>query len=139
MTPIHLYTYGTLQLPQIMSRIVGREVLGRPARLVGYARYRIVDRVYPAIVEAPGAELSGVVYERLDPAELERLDHYEGPTYERRVVHVDVGSAALEACTYVLRAEHVHRLSAEPWDLERFEREHLVSYLARISFTLRAP
>jgi len=139
MTPPHLYTYGTLQLPQIMGQIVGRAVRGRPAQLAGYARYRIRDRVYPAIIEAPGATLEGVVYELLEPAELARLDDYEGPLYERRVVTVEVDAGQLEAHTFVLRAEHVHRLSAEPWDLERFEREHLTSYLARISVTLRAP
>ena len=139
MTPTHLYTYGTLQLPQIMSQIVGRQMLGRPARLTGYVRYRVRDRVYPAIVEAAGEMLMGVVYEQLEPAELERLDHYEGPLYERRTVQVQAGGATLDACTYVLRAEHVGRLSTEAWDLERFEREHLASYLARISVTLRAP
>lgn len=139
MTPSLLYTYGTLQLPQIISQIVGRELSGRPALLSGYARYRIHDRVYPAIVEAAGAELAGVVYDGLAALDLERLDDYEGPIYERRVVPVDVAGAALAACTYVLRAEHVHRLSLEPWDLAQFEREHLASYLARISVTLRAP
>lgn len=135
----HLYTYGTLQLPAIMSQIVGRALLGRPARLSGYARYRIRDRVYPAIIEAPGAELAGVVYELLQPRELARLDDYEGAMYERRVVAVELGGACIEANAYVLRPEHVHRLSAEPWDLGHFEREHLASYLARISVTLRAP
>ena len=139
MTPAHLYTYGTLQLPQIMSQIVGRPALGRPARLAGFARFRIRDRVYPAIVESPGAEVDGVVYEGLTAEELVRLDDYEGPIYERRAVEIEVVGAALAACTYVLRPEHMTRLSREPWDLARFEREHLASYLARISITLRAP
>jgi gamma-glutamylcyclotransferase (GGCT)/AIG2-like uncharacterized protein YtfP len=139
MTPPHLYTYGTLQLPQIISQIVGRPVLGRPARLAGFARYRIRDRVYPAIVESPGAELEGVVYEGLAADELLRLDDYEGPIYERIAVQIEVEGAALAACTYVLRPEHRARLSTEPWDLVSFEQEHLASYLARISVTLRAP
>ena len=139
MLPTHLYTYGTLQLPEIMSQIVGRAVLGRAARLSGFARYRIRDRVYPAIVESPGAQLSGVVYDGLGPEELVRLDDYEGPIYERRVVEIEVDGDVLLACTYVLRPEHAARLSTEPWDLERFEREHLASYLARIAVTLRAP
>jgi len=139
MTPPPLYTYGTLQLPQIMSQIVGRPVLGRPARLTGFARFRIRDRVYPAIVASPGAEVGGVVYEGLAAEELVRLDDYEGPIYERRAVEIESAGVALAACTYVLRAEHVARLSSEPWDLARFEREHLASYLARISVTLRAP
>jgi gamma-glutamylcyclotransferase (GGCT)/AIG2-like uncharacterized protein YtfP len=139
MTPPHLYTYGTLQLPQIMSQIVGRPVLGRPARLSGFARYCIRDRVYPAIVESPGSEVGGVVYEGLAGEELARLDDYEGPIYERRTVEIEVAGACLSAATYVLRPEHRARLSREPWDLAHFEREHLESYLARISVTLRAP
>lgn len=139
MSPAPLFTYGTLQLPQIMSQIVGRPALGQPARLLGFARYRVLDRVYPAIVESPGAEVSGVVYGGLDLAELARLDHYEGPLYERRLVAIEGAGEPLAACTYVLRPEHAARLSSEPWDLERFEREHLASYLARISVTLRAP
>ena len=139
MTPAHLYTYGKLQLPQIMSHIVGRPAIGRPARLSGFARFRIRDRVYPAIVESPGVEIDGVVYEGLAADELVRLDDYEGPIYERRAVAIEVAGATLAACTYVLRPEHAARLSSEPWDLARFEREHLAGYLARISVTLRAP
>lgn len=139
MSPPNLYTYGTLQLPQIMSQIVGRPVFGRPARLAGFARFCIRDRVYPAIIQSPGAEVEGVLYEQLTAEELARLDDYEGPIYERRTVEIDAAGTRLSACTYVLRPEHGARLSSEPWELDVFEREHLASYLARISITLRAP
>jgi gamma-glutamyl AIG2-like cyclotransferase len=139
MTTHRLYAYGTLQLAPIISLIVGREITARPATLSGYSRYRIADRVYPAIVEASGGSVLGVLYEYLDAAEMERLDVYEGPLYERRDLAVDVGGTLIPACTYVLRPEHAHRLSRDEWDLEQFEREHLDSYLTRISATYRAP
>jgi gamma-glutamylcyclotransferase (GGCT)/AIG2-like uncharacterized protein YtfP len=135
----HVYAYGTLQVPAIIAQIVGREVVGCPARLSGYARWCIEGRLYPAIVEAPASEVDGIVYPGLDTAELERLDTYEGELYERRELPVRVGDVTIAACTYVLRAEHAHWLSREPWDLARFEREHLASYLARVSRTSRAP
>jgi gamma-glutamylcyclotransferase (GGCT)/AIG2-like uncharacterized protein YtfP len=139
MTVHHLYAYGTLQVGAIFAQIVGRAIEGRAATLAGYARYRISDRVYPAIVEAPGNEVPGVVYLGLTAEELARLDVYEGHLYERREVRVWEGAGTLLVDTYVLRSEHRHRLSSEPWDRERFEREHLASYLADISTTSRAP
>jgi hypothetical protein len=73
------------------------------------------------------------------PLELERLDDYEGELYERRSLGVWVGAQTLQAFTYLLRREYRALLSAEPWQLADFEREHLASYLSRISLTRRAP
>jgi hypothetical protein len=137
--PHHLYAYGTLQLPEIVSQIVGRPLSAQPATLLGYVRFRVADRVYPAIVEEPAGEVTGVVYRDLSPTELTRLDVYEGDLYERRQISVVVGARSLLASTYVLRPEHSHRLSSELWDLEHFRRDHLESYLACISVTSRAP
>jgi hypothetical protein len=139
MTTHRLYAYGTLQLTPIISLIVGRPLEGQPATLSGYARYRIADRVYPGIVEATGGSVSGVMYAGLDATEMDRLDTYEGPLYERRDLLVEVGGALIPACTYVLRPEHAQRLSTESWDIAQFRREHLEGYLARISTTYRAP
>lgn len=139
MTLHHLYAYGTLQVGAIFAQIVGRTIESRPATLAGYVRYRISDRVYPAIVEAASSEVPGVVYLGLTASELTRLDLYEGHLYQRREVRVWQGDGTLLVETYVLRPEHRHRLSSEAWDLERFEREHLASYLADVSATSRAP
>ena len=134
-----LYAYGTLMVPSIISLIVGRPLVGQPARLLGYARFRILDRVYPAIVEAPGGDVPGVLYPGIEEPELSSLDTYEGAFYERRDLSVLVAGQATPASTYVLRDEHRSRLSNEPWDLARFERDHLASYLARVTETSRAP
>jgi len=138
-TTQHLYTYGTLQVEAIIELIVGRPLRGAAARLEGYARYRVAGRVYPAIVEALGSEVSGVLYSDLEAAELDRLDLYEGELYERREVSVWVGSGRVAAATYVVRPELRHRLSSEAWDLAGFQRHHLDAYLALISKTSRAP
>lgn len=139
MTTEHLYTYGTLQVGAIIEHIVGRPLAGVPARLDDYARFRVRGRVYPAIVEAAGSQVSGVLYVGLEAAELERLDYYEGDLYERREVCVWAGPVAHRAATYVLRPELRHELSDEPWDFVGFLRDHLETYLAQVSATSRAP
>jgi len=136
---ICLFTYGTLQNADVFAQVVGRSWLSSPARLEGYARYRVNHKPYPAIVAEPGAQVHGALYSGVTPLELERLDDYEGELYERRSLRVWVGTQALEAFTYLLRQEYRALLSAEAWELADFEREHLASYLSRISLTRRAP
>jgi gamma-glutamylcyclotransferase (GGCT)/AIG2-like uncharacterized protein YtfP len=139
MTTDYLYAYGTLQVPAIFENIVGRALEGYPATLEGYACHRMRERVYPAIVRHAGGRVAGLVYAGLSSAELDRLDHYEGEFYERRVLALFAGGARIEAHAYVLRSEHRHRLSSDTWDLDAFIRDHLASYLKRIRVTSKAP
>ena len=135
----HLFTYGTLQNAEILAQVVGRSWPSSPAVLKGYARYRVNDKPYPAIVEEPGAQVQGSLYSGVTEPELARLDDYEGELYERCSLRVWVGTQALDASTYLLRPEYRALLSAELWELADFEREHLAGYLSRISVTRRAP
>ena len=137
--PSNLFTYGTLQNAEILAQVVGRSWPSSPALLNGYARYRVNDKPYPAIVEQPGAQVQGSLYSGVSQPELERLDEYEGELYQRCALRVWVGTQAVDAFTYLLRGEYRALLSVELWELADFEREHLASYLSRISVTRRAP
>jgi gamma-glutamylcyclotransferase (GGCT)/AIG2-like uncharacterized protein YtfP len=139
MSPGCLFAYGTLQVAEIFEHIVGRALPGCPALLQGYARYRVAQRVYPAIVRQPGAYVSGLLYSGLDARELEHLDVYEGELYQRTLLEVQASGTRVEAWTYVLGDAHLEQLAPDAWDLETFQREHLTSYLKRVSVTRRAP
>jgi gamma-glutamylcyclotransferase (GGCT)/AIG2-like uncharacterized protein YtfP len=129
MTQHHLYAYGTLQVPEVLELVIGRRVASRPGELEGYARYRLHNRVYPAIMERPGGRVTGLVYLGLDAREMECLDAYEGPLYERRTLTLRADGEQIEAITYVLGNEHRELMSKHPWDLEAFSRDHLADYL----------
>ena len=62
----------------------------------------LAGEVYPAIVEAAGETVDGLVYRGLDGRQLARLDRFEGEMYRRVRVAVLVGDAALQAQVYVL-------------------------------------
>ena len=129
----HLYAYGTLQVPEVLRQVIGRGVASRPAVLEDYARYRLRHSVYPGIVEHPGGRVTGLVYSGIEAHEVERLDAYEGALYERRALTLWVEGEKIEALGYVLRSEHRGQLSQDPWDLEKFSREHLSGYLKLVS------
>jgi gamma-glutamylcyclotransferase (GGCT)/AIG2-like uncharacterized protein YtfP len=134
-----LFAYGTLQLPEILAQVVGRSWPGSRAELVGYRRYPLRGKPYPAIVEEESARVVGLLYPGVSPLELDLLDRYEGELYERRLVTVNVGPLPEPAFVYVLGKRNAEQLAAGEWDLGRFARDQLPSYLAQVSVTRRAP
>jgi gamma-glutamylcyclotransferase (GGCT)/AIG2-like uncharacterized protein YtfP len=137
--PISLFAYGTLQLPDVLQAVVGQRWRGEPALLVGYGRYRVRGKPYPAVIAEPAGNVAGLLYEGIGDEELALLDSYEGELYERRTVSVRAGGDACPAVVYVLGEQHRSLLSSEGWELGEFEREHLAGYLQRIALTRRAP
>ena len=103
---IPLFSYGTLQLPEVQHATYGRLLEGRPDALTGY---RLVPLTItdPEVVALSGApihmiacrtgdpveRIPGVVY-RITPAELEATDDYEGDAYGRIEVILESGAAA---------------------------------------------
>ncbi len=126
-----VFTYGTLAFAEVMEAVAGRAFASEPATLEGFVRLCVRGVVYPGVRARPGAAVDGVLYRGLDAAALARLDRFEGALYERRrlAVRLERG-ASCDAWVYVVPEALAHRLADEPWDPERFRREHLPAYLA---------
>jgi gamma-glutamyl AIG2-like cyclotransferase len=103
---VPLFSYGTLQLPEVQRATYGRLLEGRPDVLVGYrlAPLTITD---PEVVALSGAavhtiacrtgdsadRIAGVVY-AITPAELEATDEYEVDAYGRVEARLASGATA---------------------------------------------
>ena len=130
--PSWLFVYGTLMMPAVRRAVCGVTLATRAAELMDYARFQLRQRVYPAIVPAPGAATVGLLCEGFDAALWERLDAWESAFYTREAVVVRGADGMFSAAqTYVLAARHRHLLSADAWSPVEFERLHLAAYLAR--------
>lgn len=115
-----LFVYGTLMLPEIMLAVSGHPGPGEHAILHRYRRRLVAGEVYPAIVEAAGETVDGLVYRGLDGRQLARLDRFEGEMYRRVRVEVLVGVTVMQAQVYVLKPRFCHRLSDQAWSLQDF-------------------
>jgi gamma-glutamylcyclotransferase (GGCT)/AIG2-like uncharacterized protein YtfP len=121
---MNLFVYGTLLDAEVMRTVAGADHVSEPSTLSGYVRRRVSGEVYPAIVERPGASVSGLTYLDVSPASFARLDRFEGALYERRmVVTQGARTARLPAYAYVLSPAATARLSEEAWSLEAFQRD----------------
>jgi len=124
-----VFTYGTLQIPEIMLAVTGQTFRSQSAILPDFARYSIRDKVYPAIVQAAGMSVSGILYSGIDHQTLGLLDVFEDILYERRDVEVFTENTIRSAMTYVIADRYRQCLSPELWDIEQFKVQYLENYL----------
>lgn len=126
-----LFAYGTLQLPEVMRAVTGREFAARPARLAHYSRHCLRGRSFPGIRPNPGASVDGLVFLGTDPQTLRQLDAFEDSFYYRDAVTVrlDDGSECT-AQAYIVREDSYGLLLPEAWSLEDFRRKHLRRFLS---------
>ncbi|MGV0627532.1 gamma-glutamylcyclotransferase family protein [Mycolicibacter minnesotensis] len=106
-----LFSYGTLQLPQVQRSTFGRELDGRPDAIVGYVLHHLTindpqvvavsgsDR-HPVLRPSPQphAQVAGTVF-TISPAELAAADDYEVDAYRRVAVRLRSG---VQAWVYML-------------------------------------
>ena len=90
-----LFVYGTLQDPEVQTRIIGRTVSGTPDVLEDFFKSPIAmsDGVYPLVIPRHGAAVEGMVLE-VTQEELARMDVYETSAYRRVRVPLRSGREA---------------------------------------------
>src|SRR4051812_13286211 len=103
---VPLFSYGTLQLPEVQRATYGRLLYGRADAMTGY-RLGPLTITNPEVVALSGGpvhmiacrtgdpadRIAGIVY-RITPAELEATDDYEGDAYARIEVELESGASA---------------------------------------------
>ncbi|MCW8885733.1 MAG: gamma-glutamylcyclotransferase [Motiliproteus sp.] len=118
-----LFCYGTLALPGVVKRLIGRVPDGVQAKLENYVCRCIRDTDFPALVPRKKSEVTGTLYRNLSPQEIRILDDYEGQMYKRQQVWVELDQGKTEhSWVYVLRSQYYSKVLEQPWDVEKYLR-----------------
>jgi gamma-glutamylcyclotransferase (GGCT)/AIG2-like uncharacterized protein YtfP len=119
---MHVFTYGTLMLPEIWSAVVGRAFATVGGALRGYANYRVRDAVFPGIAATTSdSVVRGVVHLDVDRESLVRLDQFEDAYYRRLSLPISCDDGELrEAEAYVIPEEQRGLLTDEFWSVDSF-------------------
>lgn len=95
------FVYGSLMAPEVLRALLGRVPDRVPAAVRGYRRYRIKERVYPAIYRADdegggssSSVVEGEVLRGLSRRELAVLDWFEDEAYTLTRVEATFADAA---------------------------------------------
>ena len=108
-----LFCYGTLQDEAVVAALLGGVPPARGAVLRGYRRVALPGRPWPGVIPVRGAVTLGTLYEQLSPADVARLDRYEGTEYRRAIVRVLTSGRPCRSWIYLPR--RTPRRAAAPW------------------------
>lgn len=132
--PSSLFVYGTLEFPDVLRAVIGRERRYVTAYALEHRRALLRNRIYPGLTPCEGRTTRGRLYAGVDATDLARLDDFEGSEYRRCEIRVAVPRRpVMSAWAYVIPAEDASALSSAPWDPDTFAREYRSEYIARLS------
>ena len=124
-----VFTYGTLQVPEVMAAVTGMRPDFEEAILPGHACYRLQHRIYPGTGPCSGGFIRGRLYHGINDLTLKYLDAFEDVLYQRRLLAVSTCDSIINAQVYIIADEYRDLLLPEPWHLEEFVSNHLARYL----------
>jgi len=97
-----LFVYGSLRDAAVFALAAGRRMPpARPARAIGRAAVAMPGRDYPGLAARIGVAAEGLLLFGLTPADLRRLDRFEGDEYARLPVDVLSGGRWRRAQAYL--------------------------------------
>lgn len=99
-----LFVYGTLRDPDVLAALLGRTPPAPecvPAHAPGFHAVHYPQRVYPALIAAPGGNAPGLLLPKLTMIELAILDAFEGDEYRRAGIAVRAPSGMVDADVYL--------------------------------------
>lgn len=124
-----LFVYGTLRDPDLLAAVLGRALAPGEALTAvapGFRAAYYPNRIYPALLRAPGTAAEGLLLTGLSPFELDLLDRFEGDEYRRDIVPVMIGEELHEANAYL---PAISVAGGDPWSLELWQAVHKADVL----------
>ncbi len=118
--------------PDVWERVVSRRYKNNEALTRGLIRRKIRHSTYPvAIIGEPRHILDGRLYWNVTPADVERLDRFEGKYYQRRQVVVTIEHDGKEAVAdaYLLRQKYHLLAGREEWSPIHFQKRELQRFI----------
>jgi Gamma-glutamyl cyclotransferase, AIG2-like len=116
---MRVFFFGSLMDRELLALVTGRaadDLLIDAAIVHGFARRRARDESFPLLVPHPGGRVEGVLVEGLTPADIDRIQFFEGSDYAFSLLAVECRGERLAAHAFLPTA----RLHAEEtaWEFE---------------------
>jgi hypothetical protein len=124
------FFFGTLMDADVLGVVLGRPpaaIAYATARLEGYRRWRVRGESYPIVRPDSSGGVDGVLVSDLSPAEIGRLNFYEGEEYRPLPLTVTSAGGPRRALVF---ADDGGLQTDGDWAFERWQREEKAALLA---------
>lgn len=127
---MNLFAYGSLAIPEVLQALTGKVFSAQPARLSGYRRFSLQERIYPGIIPYKGGWTDGQLFTDLDASSAQLVASFEDSIYSPRTVTVytDRGESH-DATSYVVDLPSYGILVDTDWSVDVFKDSHLAAYI----------
>lgn len=135
-----LFVYGTLQDPEVLGLLLDDLPRLTPVTVPGWRVAPVRGQVFPGLVADPDAHARGH-HLPVDDDQLDVLDRFEGPAYDRRHVGVaEVDGTVVRLDAWVVPEPLWHTCTAGTWTLDAFRGDPgRAAWLRAIQRGARAP
>lgn len=129
---MNIFTYGTLMFSPVWDTIVKANYRASSATLRGYSRRKIINDIYPVAFEADDKDfINGIVYYDVEPADISRLDEFEGSYYRRTLISAELkNQTPIPADVYVIKPRYRHLISSQEWNPDDFQQRCLSEFMS---------
>lgn len=125
-----VFTYGTLEIPQVMKAVTGLLYQSRPAVFKGYARFLVKGEIFPGVIRDDEEETLGTLYLAVNGDSLLLIDCYEGSIYQRRAEEVrTLDGEWVTAWVYVIPETRSDLLEYTRWNKEEFVAKYMTQFI----------
>lgn len=120
------FFYGTLLDADVRYQVLGRRVAGVPAALEGYRRFCAKNQTYPILTKATGVNVTGLLCRGITAVEADRLQHYEGRSYDLKPVTVVAKGRHVPALAFL---PHRNLAAGTEWNFQYWQQHFKSSFL----------
>ncbi|MEQ8331867.1 gamma-glutamylcyclotransferase family protein [Nisaea sp.] len=123
------FFYGTLMDPDVLGIVLGHDPgpLTTAATLSGFARVRVEREPYPALVEAPGLHVEGLLMRNYAPQDDARIRYFEDFDFTIEHCSVEIGTGP-ETALYCGAVRNIAPTDI-PWSYADWVREEKARFL----------
>ncbi len=129
-TPNNIFVYGSMLSPEVVKAITGEEgISASDACIKNFARRKLKDRDYPAIIQHEGSIVIGKILHEVREDLVQLIDTFEGDEYVKKEVRAVLSDdSELSAFAYVWNGDPAD-VRNEDWDFAHFESHKLRTFL----------
>ncbi|HKI88295.1 MAG TPA: gamma-glutamylcyclotransferase family protein [Draconibacterium sp.] len=127
----HIFVYGSLLFPELLTALTGNSFIYSPAILYGFKRFRVKGCDFPAIIEETRSKTEGLLIENVDEKSMEILSFFEGDEYREEKVTIFISDKEITAITFIWGADKSLLVNRD-WDANEFKNKSLDYYLDKV-------